>query len=232
MIAPAITPAVLRQQFENLIDDTFDITHTYQLMTQAKNYIETTLKLAILEGSDSSQTANAGDTYLTLKALPADFKSMRKVVVGIIPYYPIPFDKKIAFRQIPRRYYIDYKRAVQGLTALALTGVVATAQTINMFYTVTTPACTEANEDTAGVILWPDEFQPIIPYQMAKLVQANIDADEINFRMSASQEAEYQRLLDSFIAWDHDIKLAQMNNQLGYADDVMDGDYAFDIGLM
>lgn len=238
MPSPQFTPKMLRTQLENLIGDTFDVTHTYQLLTQAKNYIETTLKLAILQSYDGSQTANPGDTYLTLKSLPADFKTMNKVVLGlsggttVSTYYPIPMNKREQMQKVARRYYIDHKRAVQGLTALGLTGSVASAQVIGMHYQAKTDALTEANENTAGIILWPDEFQPIIPYQAAKIIQANTDADEINFRMSSYQEAEYQRLLDAFIAWDHDIKLSQMNGQGGYSDEVGDIDTPFDIGSL
>lgn len=225
-----MTPLELRTQFENLIGDSHDVTHTYQLLTQAKNEIETKLKLKILEANDASQTANSGDTYLTLKSLPANFKQMNKLFVGTIQYFPIPFNQRITYRQSARRFYIDYKRMVAGSTALGLCGAVASAQTINMFYTAKTDDLTEAVENTAGLILWPDEFQPIIPYKAAKIFEANIDADDIAFRMSAAQEAEYQSLLDAFIAWDQDIKLAEMNNQGGYADDY--NDIPFDVGSM
>lgn len=238
MTAPLFTPKMLRTQLENLIGDTFDVTHTYQLLTQAKNYLETTLKLAILQAYDGSQTANPGDNYLTLKTLPSDFKTMNKLVVGPsgstspVQYYPIPMNKRELMQKISRRFYIDWKKMVQGTASLGLTGSVASASTIGMHYQVKTDDLTEANENTTGIILWPDEFQPIIPYQVAKIIQANTDADEINFRMSAAQEAEYQRLLDAFIAWDQDIKLSQMNFQGGYSDETIDGDIAFDVGSM
>lgn len=233
MTTPTFTPKQLRTQLENLIGDTFDVTHTYQLLTQAKNWVETTYKLAILQAYDGSQTANPGDTYTTLKSVPSDFKMMRKVVLGpsgatmAIEYFPIPFAKRELYQKSARRYYIDWKRAVQGQTCLGLTGSVGTAQVIGMYYQIATDALTEANENTA-VVLWPDEFQPLIPYQAAKIIQANTDADEINFRMSAAQEAEYQRLLDGLVAWDADIKLSEMNYQGGYAEE----DAPFDIGLL
>lgn len=237
MNAPTFTPAQLRTQLENLIGDTFDVAHTYQLLTQAKNWVETTYKLAILRAYDGSQTASPGDVYTTLKSLPTDFKSMNKVLVGPsgvkpIEYFPVPFNKRELFQKISRRYYIDYKRAVQGSTALGLTGAVGSTSVIHLHYQVATADLTEANESTPGIVLWPDEFQPLIPYQAGKIIQANTDADEINFRMSVEQEREYQRLLDAFIAWDADIKLAEMGNQLGYADDYGDSDQMFDLGSL
>lgn len=234
---PQTTPHILRTQLENLIDDTFDITHTYQLLTQAKNFIETFYKLAILQAYDGSQIASPGENYLSLKQLPADFKMMTKLVLGpsgsttASEYYPIPMNRREMMQKVARRYYIDYKKMVQGLPALGLTGSLGAAQVIGMHYTVRTPDLTEANEEATGIILWPDEFQAIIPYQAAKIIQGNTDADEINFRMSAKQDEEYMRLLDALIAWDHDIKLSQMNNQLGYADDARD-DVGFDVGSM
>lgn len=214
------------------MDDSIDVTLAYQLLTIAKNDIETKLKLAILRASDSSQTTSPGDTYLTLKSLPTDFKSMRKLVVGTIPYYPVPFDKRIGFRNTARRYYIDYKRMVQGSTCLGLCGSAGSSQSINVFYQVATDPLTETNEDTLGVILWPDEFQHLIAYHVAKIKTGAIDADleTIKFNLSAQQEAEYQNLMDGLIAWDHDIKLAEMGNALGYADE--EDEAPFDVGLL
>jgi len=228
MAAPTITPSYLRTQFENLVDDTHNVTHTYQLLTQAKNYVERMMKLAVLQASDETQTLSPGNTYTSLKLLPTDFRSMISVYVGQVLFLPVPFAKRVAYRNVARRYYIDYKKQVQNVAALGITGTAASAQTIQQNYLVGTPDLTEANENTAGIILWPDEFQPIIPYIAARIFQANIDPDDIAIRQSIAQDVEMQHLWDAMVAWDHDIKLAEMGGAGGHADEEVETD----LGLM
>ena len=231
-----VTPKILRTEFEKIIDDTHDTEHTYQLLTQAKNEIETTFKLAILQAYDGSQTAEVGDTYLSLKSVPADFKMIKKLTLSrpgspsAIPYFEINMNRREAMQKMARRFYIDWKKAVQGVPCLGLTGSVASSHTINLYYQIKTEDLTEANENTAGIVLWPDEFQHIIPYKAAEIFQGNIDTDDKSFVMSAKQEKRYNELLDALIAWDQDIKLAEMNGQGGYADDLGDMDSPVDIG--
>ncbi len=220
-----MTPHELRTQFENLISDSHDITHTYQLLTQAKNKIETMLKLKVLENTDTTQIWSPGDTYTTLKTIPSDFRQMLRLFIGRYEAWPVSSAEKVRFQNAARRYYIDHKRQVAGLTALGIMGSTGSGQTISQVYQVTTADLTEDNEDTAGVILWPAEFQPIIPYVAARVFQANIDPDDISVRQAIAQDREAQDLLDAMIAWDQDIKLAAMGNQGGYASEVDDDDH-------
>jgi len=229
---PTLRPLDLRTQLESLVDDTYDADFEYQLLTQAKDDLETKMKLLILQTMDQSQTANPGDTYLTLKSLPVDCKEVSKIMVGTVQYFPIRYDQQIRYRNTPRRFFVDYKKLIQGLPCLALTGAVATAQTITVYYRISTPKLTQLNENEPGVVLWPDEFARILPYHAAKILQANVDADETNFRMSAMQEVEYQNLMDGFVAWDADMKLAQMGGAGGYADEYDESPFPENIGLL
>lgn len=213
--------------FENLIQDTHDITHTYALLSSAKNKIERLYKLAILINTDTSKTAAVGDGYLTMKALPTDFREMIKLYVGTMPYWPVPYASRISFRDAARRYYIDHKNA-----QFALCGTIGSVATISQIYRIKTTDLTEANEDTDNIITWPEEFQPLVAYEAAKIFLQNIDPDTTAVAQGNYNAAEHQALLDSFIAWDHDIKLAAMNNQGGYADDVLDGEGSIDLAHM
>ncbi len=141
---------------------------------------------------------------------------MISLFVGIIAYYEVPFSQRINLRNAARRFYIDYKKMVQGLPCLGIMGANGSAQTIYQTYQVATPDLTQENEDQAGIVLWPDRFQKLIAYRAAKILQGNVDADDTNFRMSEEQEIQYQNLLDGFIGWDHDLKLSGMGGRLGY----------------
>ena len=227
------TPKQIRTVFENLVDDTMDITYTYQLLTQVKNWIEIMLNLYILQTTDESQTASSGDSYTTLKTVPTDFRKMINLYVGTLEYWPVPFAQRIRYKDTSRRYYIDYKRWVAGSTALGLTGkVTGSSQTITQVYLVETGDLTEANEDTAGVILWPDEFQLVIANLAAKIKNANIDPDEINFRQALEHDREFARFLEPLIAWDHELKLSAQNDRRGYFQEELEENETFDIGTL
>ncbi|MES2224999.1 MAG: hypothetical protein V4478_03355 [Patescibacteria group bacterium] len=213
----------LATQFRNLVDDDFDTTHMYQLFSQAKNNIERTYKPEVLKKLDQTQTSSVGDSYNTAKALPADFRTFCKVYLGRIEYLFVTFEQSVMYRNAPRKIFANY-----GANTFSPTGPVSVADTWSIFYIPKTEDFTEDNADEV-VCLWPSEFHPLIPYEAAKIYQANIDADAIAFRMSAAQEKEYDRLLNAFIHWDHDIKLAAMNGQTGFADQ---GDYPIDIGML
>ncbi len=223
-----ITPRILYDAFLELTggEDPGPVV-TYNLMTMAKDQIEDDLNLHILLSVDSTKTANPGDTYLTMKDLPEDWRKTLKIVVGVIPYYPVRFVQREAFRSNARKYYIDAKNA-----QYALMGAVAAVTAINHYYLCTTPIVSEENEEDPAAIAWPDRFKALIPYKMALIFQSTSQGDAISFRLAQSAETAYENIRDSFIAWDHDLKLQDMNNQGGYADDVADGDQPIDVGRL
>lgn len=218
-----MTGEEMATQFRNLVDDDFDTTHMYQLLSQAKNYVERTEKPEILK-TMYSVAASAGDSYTNPKALPSDFRTFVKLSLDRLKYTLCRFEDQVLYRNSARRAFINL-----GANTFAPTAPISTSGTWYLFYFKKTPDFTEDNEEDS-VCLWPDEFQPLIPYQAAKIYQANIDADAIAFRMSAEQEAEYERLLAAFRAWDHDLKTASMDGRTGF--DTEEDDIGIDIGLM
>lgn len=205
-----MTGLELATQFRNLVDDDFDTTHLYQLLSQAKNNIERTEKPELLKALDSTKTASVGDTYTNPKALPTDFRVPVKLYLDRNEYKPVKFEDQILFRNVGRKYFINVRA-----NTFAPTGPVSNAGTWNLFYIVKTEDFTEDNEDEE-VCEWPSEFHGLIPYEAAKIYQANIDGDAISFVMSEKQEEERERILAGFRAWDHDLKLAAMDGRTGF----------------
>lgn len=222
------TPLDLRTAFETISKNQHDVDDTYQMLTDARNKIEEEMNLLIMEKLDQSQMANAGDTYLTMKPLPADWGKTKKIVVDIIPYYPIPFKQRIGWRFSARRYYIDVLNQ-----KFALTGAVTGPKVINHWYQPICPPLTTDNEteDIAenGLILWPQRFWRVVAFEALALYQGNYSGDDVSRTMSPAQWNQYQRLRDSLMAWDHDIKLQGLNDQTGYAEQ---DDRPFDVGLL
>lgn len=217
-----MTPAQILQQFENYIDDELDEDHAYQLMTQAKNKLEMRLKPIILHDVDTSQTANIGDGYLNMKTLATNVRMMLNLTVGRFNFKQIPFIRREQWRDSARRYYIDWKNR-----QFAFTGVMGLSGPINQFFLTKTADITVADEDSASIIVWPSEFHGLIPFEMAEIFQANIDPDEISFRMSPQQRLQKQEIEDAFVAWDTDIKLQSMDGRGGFQEDV-EGDWPRD----
>lgn len=221
------TDLALKEFFFTIIDDTHDLTHTYQLLSLAKNKVERMYKPLILQDTDSSQTRAFGDTYLTMKNLPADFRLTISMYVGTRRHRAVPFAKRVRYKDASGRFYIDLKNSQFGIT-----GVGAVSEPIDLTYLIKTPDLTEATAAAGdATITWPDEFRPLVAYEAAMIFQSGLDADTTAFRMSERQMTERQALLDSFIDWDADQKNEEMDGTGGF-DDEEDQDVEFPLGLM
>lgn len=231
------TAADLRIFYEtSVIDDTPDPNETYLLFNQVKDLIEDTYTPKFLESVDTSQTANVGDTYLTMKPLPDDYRSTHKIVLTNsgtveIPISQVSFRDRAKWQKIMRKFYVDIKNK-----QFALCGSVSSTMTINHYYQPYTGQFGVYNENSANPILWPARFWALIPYGAAAIKQGNFDADAMTFRMSLEQQSTFDTLLTAFLSFDHDLKLQDINNRLGYADgygdDFDNGIYPTSVGLL
>lgn len=230
----------LRTFYENsVINEVPDPNETYILFNQVKDMIEDMYKLKIAESVDTSQIANVGDSYLSFKPLPDDYRSSEKLVLTSLsggttqlPYYPIAFKEREKYQKIMRKYYIDIKN-----NRYALCGSVGTSMTINHYYQAYTGQMSFATENDPNPIAWPARFWPILCYGAAAIKQGNFDADAMNFRMSIEQQTVFDTLIVNILSWDHDLKLQDQNWQGGYADqydnnDEENGIYPTSVGLL
>lgn len=212
------TPAEILAFFQNLVDDeTYDPDFIYQLLTQAKNNVEDEFELEILKAVDTSKTNANGDNYLTMKALPADYRKVRNVSVGQMPYSEIPFERREQWKDSGYRFYIDNKNLQYAICGRG------TGNVINFFYFILTDDLSSSNEGTS-VPYWPKRFLPLIAYEAAYIIQSGVDADQISFRMSSTQLAMRETLRTQMRNWNADIALSAMNNQGGFAENV-EGDW-------
>lgn len=203
--------------FEELVKDSHDTTQTYQLLNLVRARIEHWRPWEILKGVDETQTASVGNTYLSMKTLPTDFRSMRKLVVGILKYSPVPFEDRIRYKDSARRWYADIANG-----QFALTGRVNTSTTIVQVYTK------RGTTLTAG-LTWnfPSDYHPIIPFYMAEIYQGNIDPDDIAVRQALRQNKEAALIIDMMEMWDDELKATSQADRLDYAeDDLPDSDLA------
>lgn len=230
------TPDELALFYEGLIDDGPDRNLTYQLLSQAKNRLEVENDLYVLQREDTSKTAAIGDTYTTLHSLPDDWRKTRYMRIGVgvgaLKLRPTSFEHRSS--EQGNRYFIDYRKSSISAKRFGFTGTLGRGGTVYHGYLIATDDFVTANEDTDmdTFLPWPSEFYPVIAFEAAGFYQTGVDADSISAGMGAVNLARAQNLLDSFLAWDHDQKLAEQDNRAGFADDGDDIDQPVDIGLL
>src|SRR4051812_15137931 len=96
-------------QFEALVDDDLDESLEFQLANNAKNKLETELRLAICEKLDTSLTSTVGGTYLTPYTLPTDFLLLSKdiIYVGTTQRTGVPLAHRELYKSDSSKFYID-----------------------------------------------------------------------------------------------------------------------------
>lgn len=224
---PASNVIALRIAFENMTRNQHDIDDTYQLMSDE----HTILSAEILPQEeliyDTSLTVVPGSTWQTPYALPTGVGVIKKIVLDIIPYYPVPFDKIIGYRYSGRHYAIDARNK-----KIYFTGAVTAPKIVNMFYTpAASPfsSATEATDLVSSFVLFDPRFWRLIPWGAAFTFLGGIDGDDVARIISQAQLNAYTRLRDAFTAYDADKKLEGLGGRLGYADE---DDRKFDVGLL
>lgn len=203
-----------------ILDEELDPTLIAILLSQAKNRVELSEKPEVLMDEDSTQTRSSGDSYLTMKSLPDNFREMIALHVGtaLPPYTQVPFSKRHTFRNASLRYYIDHKNS-----QFAICGSAGAAETIYQEYLIKTDDFTAASvaDNTATTCVWPTEHWPLIAWEAAEIISSSTDvgADDLAFRMSAGQKEQHQRALHMFRMWNHDLILQSQDGRAGYADE-------------
>lgn len=194
-----MTGETLKTMCETILDDTIDDVLFYQLANVAKNRIEDIRPWMMLRSLDSSQTATAGNTSTTSRALPTSWRRTYKLMVGRdMPFEQVPFDEQHIWRNSANKFCVDVANSVYYLL-----GSIGSAETIYHYYIKST-------SDIAAAIspVWPERFHPIIAYDVASYIMAGVDADEEFSRMAGPNQAAHQALLKSMESWDTDLQLA------------------------
>ncbi len=199
------------EEFNTIWDDELDETQALIIMNMAKNQIESSRDWNFLRAFSNSLTATPSDTYLTAKALPTDLLLPRKLFLNgeITPYMLIPFEERDRYKDIYKRWYIDWVNR-----QYFLCGKVGQTFTINLFYTKFSDDITLT---TAPV--WPSIFHALIGFKMAEIVMSGSDSDDLNRTMAPANRLIAKELLNGMIKWDSRIKTMEvMDKKMGQID--------------
>lgn len=207
-----LTPQEIIAHFETLLEDTDNLDPTYEitLYNMAKNQIEAMREWRFLLAFDNSQSASPSDNYLTAKTLPADFRTPRKLFLNplITPHIMIPIEERDRYKDIYKRWYIDYTTGL-----FYLCGQTDQVRAINLYYTKATPDATLENLDTV-ISVWNPTYHILIAYKMAEMHAAGADVDDVNFRQSQQNLRLATDLLNQMIYQDSRRITAEYNDKM------------------
>jgi len=196
-----MTGQELKDFAESLIDDSIDETLFLTLLNVAKNRLEGERNWQYLKAKDSSQSVSPGDTYLTMKTLPALFRKMLKVFVDTLEYSGVQFEDQIRYKNGTRKFYIDLANSQFGII-----GTPDETKTIYLFYIKKTAALTLTTSPT-----FDEDYHPILGFIVAGFYTAGVDADDIYVRMSPEHKMAAEALAESMREWDAELKLNAIN---------------------
>jgi hypothetical protein len=195
-----MTGTEIKEMADSIVEDTIPDTLFYTLLNTAKNRVEDTRAWEFLKKWDATKTASAGDTFETAKALPTDFRSDYKLIVGSTDeYFPILHEEKYAYKDSARRYYVDVASGNFFLTGKG-TGI------IHLLYLKTTD-----DIDSSNSPVWPSRFHPLLAFEVAVMYQGGIDYDDPNINMSTMNRLTAKTLWDAMVSWDTTLKMRGMN---------------------
>ena len=206
-----MTGQQLVNEINDIVDNTLGDDMAITLINFVKNLVEDGRQWIFLVKEDSSKSVSPSDTFLTSKALPSDFNVDLSLFVGLdsdesyLQYRPVPFAKRRMFRNT-RGYYIDWVNSLYFLT-----GQEDVTKTIFLTYIYQTDDLTLLNSP-----VWPSRFHKIISFLAADIWSAGIDVDDITLRQALKLSTEGEKLLQSMIDWDAQIRLRAINGQAGF----------------
>lgn len=149
-------------------------------------------------------------TTITSSTLPTDFAEDYKVMIGTsIECFPVPFEEQLAYADSSNRYYIDWANLTINFLGTTSSG------TKYLFYKRFTPDVTLLTSPEM-----PVRFQSLLAYYTAAIHSIGTDSDDIMARMSPANRQAAFELERAMKAWDQNIALRSVNNQVGVADSV------------
>ena len=212
-------PNAIIQHFETIIDDSLDPVYEVTLFNLVKNQVENERNWRFLLTMDNSQVATTSDNYLTPKTLPANFNKPDVLFLlgELTPYIIIPLRERDRYKDIYKRWYIDYSiNPNTGSRQFYLCGHVDMQRTINLYYYMFTPDLTlvAGKPDPSYRLYWDAQFHIYLAYRMAEYHMAGADVDDVNARLSTKDQAIADQLKHAMVMQDASRRRAEFNDKM------------------
>lgn len=206
---PLTSTQDILNHFESVIDDTLDQVTELNLANLAKDEIEDERNWEYLKKVDTTKTVAAGDTYLTMKSLPTDFRAPLDsgIFVGtgdIIPYTQIPFEDRYMVQDtLTHRYYIDLANSQYAVLGKPQ------SNTIYFWYLKTSGTLDVVSVNP----LFPSRFWALIAYKMAIMWFA-IDQGDKSRSYALEWSVFYEKMHNAMVLWNERIMRASYQNRM------------------
>lgn len=187
---------------EEILNDSQDPNFWLFYINAGKQNLETERDWNFNRALDTSQSTQAGDNYLSMKTLPADFLETRKLYLqnDLTPMVLIPYDQRDRFKDIYKRYYIDYINK-----QFAVCGAGNGTRTLNHFYARFTPDITLLTTP-----VWPVGHHYLV-FKTVEAFMSGSDGDEVNARMGPQNLRLAMEARKALIMWDARQKTLEYN---------------------
>ena len=171
-----------------------------RLLHSAQRKYERKREWMMLKGINSSLTLTRADTYLTAKALPADFGRFnieRPVVLKDSAgnervVRQIPMEARQAYFNIFGFFYVDYYNS-----NVYFTGTADQTYTIIFNYQIA-----PSDIDASHPWFFPADFHYILPYDIAVNYKTGIDYDITNAQQANNNQQQINEIWQNMVAWD------------------------------
>lgn len=191
---------------ESILGETIEDTLFYTALNAMKDRREESRPWMFLRKLDSSNSSPASNI-----ALPADFRSDRKVVINNVQYTPISFEDQHDGLNQFGRYFVDYAGGTYTILGNQ-------SGTIYFYYIKTTPELVEGAKP-----VWPDRFHKSLGFDVAGYIMNGQDADDLYARMSPENKGQAQALINAMELYDTNLQIQSQGGRVG-----MEGGYGGD----
>jgi len=182
----------------------------YDLLTLAKDLIESEMELEITKVIDTSNSTTGNESYTTNPiSLPSDFltpRTRRALWVNELELFQVPIEQRELYKYDQSKFYIDYAN-----NELYFLGEQVSGQMVTLAYNKFTP---DIDGDGTNCV-WPVKFRKLIAYTASIMELEGIDADDINLSLALGQSKIAGRLWKAMQYWDHKLKVAAMGGRAG-----------------
>lgn len=188
-----------------------DDTQFVAFLDLAQSKRENARPWVVLRTMDSSQTANAGDTYTTAKNLPADFKkNYTRFPITLVDgqgnvirkLREIPLNERDSYKSDNSKFYIDY-----ATKKFYICGQQTQTAYINFYY------IKKSTKVSTGSDIWyfdnyDDSYSKILGYDVAVMFKLGVDYDTINNEQGSNNARIAEIMFNAMVEWDNELALS------------------------
>jgi hypothetical protein len=189
------------------IDQTFGL----QMLNVIRAYVEMRRPWQVLKKKDTSVTITGANTYTNPLTMPSDFRMY--LGDGTIQLFDgannlqycteVPYEEILDYRLDSFKFAADY-----GAKQFYITGIVPSTFTVYQWYIA------NYGDITASTtwLRFPDEYHPLLAYELAAMWRLGTDYDDVNARNADDNAKRADMMYQAMSKWDARLALSAVKN--------------------